>query len=113
MAACFCGSRWGCRYCAAQALYLIEQYLNGLKPANIPFEQLIKFQFIINLKAAKQIGVTIPRMLMGSRLALQQMCDRKTWLFQVALNSIHHRRNAVASIAALARSREAEISSTL
>ena len=66
MAACFCGSRWGCRYCAAQALYLSKQHLNGIKPANIPFEQPIKFEFIINLKATKQIGVTIPRMSMGS-----------------------------------------------
>jgi hypothetical protein len=45
-----CGSRWGCRYCAAQAPYLNRQHLNGIKPANIPFEEPIKFEFIINLK---------------------------------------------------------------
>jgi ABC-type uncharacterized transport system substrate-binding protein len=57
MAACFCGSRWGCQYCAAQALYLSRQFLNGVKPAAISFDQPIKFDFIINLKAAKQIGL--------------------------------------------------------
>ena len=45
---------------ARRIAYYIDRILKGAKPAEIPIEQPTKFEFIINLKAAKQIGLTIP-----------------------------------------------------
>ena len=43
-----------------RAAVFVDKILKGTKPADIPVEQPTKFEFIVNLKAAKQIGFTIP-----------------------------------------------------
>ena len=46
-----------------KAAHYVDKILKGTKPANLPVQQATKFEFVINLKAAKQIGLTLSEFL--------------------------------------------------
>ena len=51
-----------------RAAVYVDKILKGAKPADLPVQQATKFEFVINLKAAKQIGLTIPTGVLSGRI---------------------------------------------
>ncbi len=47
-----------------RAAYYVDRILHGARPRELPIEQATKFQYIVNLRAARELGIALPQQLL-------------------------------------------------